>query len=223
MGIAAMSGLPDLADRTELYLLDEHQLNLELRDALSVDTQAQGSVRVQFTENDSSPSWLCLGDAQARQCYIGRISGGRVAELFTRHRSKLFGLNIRNYVGDNLTNKTIRNTALESPEDFFFFNNGISALASRVQPDKSDKTGRTLICEGLSIINGAQTVRSLHKAQVTDSAAMQDAQVLIRITEFKSKKIGPEQEFWTALQNSITHKTPSNSQTSEAMTRFSLI
>jgi hypothetical protein len=195
MGVAALPGLPDLADRTEVYLFDEHHLNLELRDALSVDTQEQHVVRVQLTENDNSPAWLCLGEAESRPCYVGRIGGGQIAELFTHHRSRLFGLNIRNYIGDNLTNKTIRSTALDSPESFFFFNNGISALVSSVYPDKSDKAGRTLICEGLSVINGAQTVRSLHKAQKEDKAAVQNVQVLIRITQFKAKKIGPEQEF----------------------------
>src|ERR1035437_7361105 len=79
--------------------------------------------------------------------------------------------------------------------EVYLFNNGISALASSVYPDKSDKAGRTLICEGLSVINGAQTVRSLHKAQKEDKAAVQNVQVLIRITQFKAKKIGPEQEF----------------------------
>jgi hypothetical protein len=120
MGVAALPGLPDLADRTEVYLFDEHHLNLELRDALSVDTQEQHVVRVQLTENDNSPAWLCLGEAESRPCYVGRIGGGQIAELFTHHRSRLFGLNIRNYIGDNLTNKTIRSTALDSPECFLF-------------------------------------------------------------------------------------------------------
>ena len=40
-----------------------------------------------------------------------------------------------------------------------------------------------------------QTVRSLHKAQLTNSGLVQNAQVLMRITEFRPKKSGPEQEF----------------------------
>jgi hypothetical protein len=208
-GVTPLAGLPDLVDRTELYLFDERQLNLELRDALSIDADEAGIFRIQFTANASSPPWVCLASPESRPCYVGRISGGQLAELFTHHKSKLFRYNIRNYIGDNLTNKTIRTTALESPEEFFFYNNGISALASRVYPDEADKTARTLICEGFSVINGAQTVRSLHKAQTKDSKAVQHVQTLIRITEFSAKKSGVEQEFLDSItkynntQNSI--------------------
>jgi len=63
----------------------------------------------------------------------GRISGAQLAALFSEHKSKLFGLNIRNYIGDNGTNKTIRKTALEAADDFFFFN-----TASQLWPRTSD-------------------------------------------------------------------------------------
>ena len=91
--------------------------------------------------------------------------------LFAEHKSKLFGLNIRNYIGDNGTNKTIRKTALEAADDFFFFNNGISALATHIRSDPKDP--RILLCERLAIVNGAQTVRSLHKAHSLSASAAQ--------------------------------------------------
>ena len=68
-------------------------------------------------------------------------------------------------------------------------------MATRITPDERDKTGRTLICEGLSIINGAQTVRSLHKAHTIKPASARDVQVLVRVTEFSGKKAQEEQEF----------------------------
>jgi hypothetical protein len=61
---------------------------------------------------------------------------------------------IRNYIGDTATNKAIRKTAVENPQEFFFFNNGISALAENVEPHETDK--RILRCKNLSIVNGAQ-------------------------------------------------------------------
>src|ERR1019366_9978712 len=144
-GVALIADVPDLKDRTELYLLDENKLNLELRDTLSMETSEAKVFRLQFTENEDSPPWVRLGGASVRPCFFGRISGAQLATLFTEHKSRLFGLNIRNYIGDNATNKTIRKTALESADDFFFFNNGISALATRITPDAKDK--RVLVCE----------------------------------------------------------------------------
>lgn len=52
-----------------------------------------------------------------------------------------------------------------------------------------------MICERFSIINGAQTIRSLHKAQIEDRDAVRDVYVLLRITQFDSKKTQVEQEF----------------------------
>ncbi|MGD0868740.1 MAG: AIPR family protein [Bryobacteraceae bacterium] len=134
-----------------------------------------------------------LGSAGERSSYVGRVGAAQLAELFTRERSRLFTLNIRNYIGDTATNKTIRKTALEDAENFFFFNNGISALAESVEEDKKD--ARILHCRNLSIVNGAQTVRSLHKAHVEDPVRVRGVQVLFRLTETTSKKTSTEQEF----------------------------
>jgi len=191
-GVPSIADIPDLNDRVEISLLDENGLNLELRDALSVDAGENKTFRIQFAGNEDSPPWLRLGSG-SRACYVGRVSGAQLASLFTQHRSSLFTLNIRNYIGDNSTNKAIKKTALDTPDDFFSFNNGISALATRIEPDPQDP--RTLICDRLSIINGAQTVRSLHKAQTVSSAALRNVHVLLRITEFSAKKTQGEQEF----------------------------
>ena len=82
---------------------------------------------------------------------------------------------------------------MTAPEEFFFFNNGISALAEGIEADSKDP--RILCCKNLSIVNGAQTVRSLHKTQNDNPVAAKKAQVLVRITETQSKKSSHEQEF----------------------------
>jgi hypothetical protein len=191
--VTPMPDLPDLLDRTELQLLDETKLNQELRDTLSLDTSEPWIVDLLFTENEESPPWTRLGSGGSRGCYVGRVSGAQLAVLFTQHKSSLFTLNIRNYIGDTATNKAIRRTAVEVPKDFFFFNNGISALAESVEPHKTNP--RILTCKNLSIVNGAQTVRSLHKAHILNKEAARDVQVLIRLTETESKKSIAEQEF----------------------------
>ena len=191
--VTPMPDLPDLLDRTELQLLDETRLNQELRDTLLLNTSEPSIVELMFTENDDSPPWTRLGTEDGRGCYVGRISGAQLAGLFTQHKSSLFTLNIRNYIGDTATNKAIRRTAMERPDEFFFFNNGISALAETVEISKTDK--RILRCKNLSIVNGAQTVRSLHKAHALDKNTAREAQVLIRLTETTSKKSTSEQEF----------------------------
>jgi hypothetical protein len=193
-GVPPIPCISDLQDRVELTLCDETRLNLELRDALSVDEVEGKTYRLQFSDNnEEGVSWLKLGDTDTRPCFVGRISGAQLAVLFQQHKSSLFTLNIRNYIGDNGTNKAIRKTAIDNSTDFFSFNNGISALATRITPDGSDP--RVLICERFSVINGAQTIRSLHKAHIADPLALRDVHVLLRITQFDPKKTQPEQEF----------------------------
>ena len=192
-GVTEIEGVAGLQDRAELYLCDEARLNLELRDALSLDTSEAKTFRLRFTENEEGDPWLKLGDSESRHCFVGRISGAQLASLFQQHKSSLFTLNIRNYIGDNATNKAIRTTAIIEPYDFFSFNNGISALATRITPDPSDP--RVLVCERFSVVNGAQTIRSLHKAHISNPNEVRDVHVLLRITQFEAKKTQAEQEF----------------------------
>jgi hypothetical protein len=188
-GIHPISDIPDLTDRVSLELLDEQGLNKSLRDALSVREEASAQARVLFSHNEEQSPWLRFEDGLGRVSYVGRIDGSQVAEIFRAHRSSIFSLNIRNYIGDNLTNKGIKATAISAPEDFFFYNNGISALASRIEEEEAN---RTLVCQDFSIINGAQTVRSLQKAHAEDSDAVRDVRVLVRITEARPREVEPE-------------------------------
>lgn len=191
--VGSIPDVPDLLERSELYLLDESKLNQELRDTLSLEKAESRRIDLIFSGNRGDAAWVKLGSAGERTSYVGRVGAAQLAELFTRERSRLFSLNIRNYIGDTATNKAIRKTALEDSENFFFFNNGISALAESIEEDPKDS--RILHCHNLSIVNGAQTVRSLHKAHVGDPARARGVQVLLRLTETTAKKTSVEQDF----------------------------
>jgi hypothetical protein len=190
-GIDTIPELPDLSDRSAIEILSEEQLNIELRDAQNISRGAPEQVDLLFTTTEQSTPYLLL--QSERQALVGRISGSQVAELYRRHHSRLFALNLRNYVGDNATNRGIRQTAISESHEFFFFNNGISALAARIHPDATDP--RRVSCEGFSIINGAQTVRSLHKAQALNPEALRGVQVLIRVSEIGKKRNQQQQAF----------------------------
>jgi hypothetical protein len=190
-GIEPVSGISDLHERTSVELLDEEGLNIRLRDALSA-AAGPTDVAVQFSESEDSHPWIAFADGKERT-YLGRVTGSELAVMFQRYKSRLFGLNIRNYIGDNITNRTIRKTATKEPTKFFFFNNGVTALASGVEVDGSKP--RTLRCRSFNIINGAQTVRSLSKAHSDDPDALRRVSVLIRIIEYPSKSSHIEQSF----------------------------
>ena len=88
-------------------------------------------------------------------------------ELYDTYKTELFSANVRDYLGsrsaDSNINNGIKNSAENSPEKFFVFNNGITALVNNFQYDPDSKNLRIA---GLSIVNGAQTtgaIGSLHE------------------------------------------------------------
>ncbi len=96
-------------------------------------------------------------------------------------RERLFALNIRDWLGKrNQINKQIGKTANEEPEHFFYYNNGVSAVCTKL---KVDKEKNLLSVENFQIINGAQTVGA-----IVDALPHEDTLVLLRITESSSSK-----------------------------------
>jgi len=134
---------------------------------------------VEFSENKLR-SFLMLVDA------------GQIKRLFGEYKERLFEKNIRNSL-KSLTNANMHETARKKPENFYFFNNGVSCLATSIQ-----KHSDHLQVSGLQVINGAQTVKTL--ADVASRNAPDPLpKVLIRITEITETT--PESE---SLRDDIT-------------------
>jgi len=95
-------------------------------------------------------------------------------------KNSLFDFNIRNYLGENRKNKKILQTAKESPNNFFLYNNGISAICESFIIDTASQK---ITAKKFSVINGAQTVRTLAKLQ----GGIQP-KVLLRVTEITHHK-----------------------------------
>lgn len=57
-------------------------------------------------------------------------------------------------------NRAIKATLLDNPEDFFYLNNGVTAVCDSIDPKDTRAGFKKLRVRGLSIINGAQTVAS---------------------------------------------------------------
>lgn len=56
-----------------------------------------------------------------------------VAQWWKDHGRNLFARNIRNFKGSTEVNNSITATLRDQPEHFWYFNNGITILCSRVQ------------------------------------------------------------------------------------------
>jgi len=94
----------------------------------------------------------------------------------------VFESNVRDYEGDVDVNKSIRST-LDSPQkgdDFWWLNNGVTALASDVTPSHKELT-----IKGLQIVNGLQTSMEIYNyfsALEEQSKIVQDPRnILVRL------------------------------------------
>ena len=158
---AGLNIVCEVFGQTELKEL-EHQVRSAGAGILdTIDFSVRGNDAVVF--NEPQHSLIC------------RISGNELTNLYERYKQELFALNIRLPMSlDRVINRSIRDTAETEPENFFFFNNGVSAVCSDFTYDKAKNL---VVANRFQIINGAQTVGAIAGASST-----QHLSVLFRLT-----------------------------------------
>jgi hypothetical protein len=92
------------------------------------------------------------------------LPGNFFYDLYKKYGLDLFSANIRDYLGsrasDSNINYGIKQTAEDEPENFWVFNNGVTALVNGLQAKQRDGKVRITI-DGISIVNGAQTTGAI--------------------------------------------------------------
>ena len=104
---------------------------------------------------------------------IAVLRGNALRDLARQHREALYAWNIRGYLGNQGINKAIADTAANRPGEFFYFNNGVSAICTSYSLD-----GNRLSANDFQIINGAQTVSTLRNVEADPSI-----EILFRLTK----------------------------------------
>ena len=174
--------LKDIDDRASFRFLSEDDLNMEYRDAFSKKILTK--ISLEASPDAKGNHWYLYENKGNPRSFITTIKAAQIHTLYQKERQKLFNLNIRNFIGDTSTNKGILKTVDKEPEKFFFYNNGISAIASKVKENAD--TGK-LECENFSIVNGAQTFRSISRAYAKldgkSKESVKNLGIMIRLTE----------------------------------------
>jgi hypothetical protein len=105
--------LLDLSSLKDFYL-NAQSLDQTIPDVIEVDL----------------PSGLRFERKEPYPTLIACVKGNWLRNLYQKHRESLFAWNIRGYLGNRGLNKTMADTADTHPEDFFYYNNGISAICT---------------------------------------------------------------------------------------------
>jgi len=135
---------------------------------------------------------------------VTTVNGSWLHWLYQQYQTDLFSANLRGYLGsresDSNINNGIKTTAQDQPQNFYVYNNGITALVLDYELGRRTRAGRKLRIKGISIVNGAQTTGSLSSLPHTPSP---DLQVAIRFVKAKKDAIVADVVRYNNSQNKI--------------------
>jgi hypothetical protein len=130
------------------------------------------------------------GNSDEYSGYLAILPGQWLADLYEEYAGRLMELNVRSFLQQKgKVNKGIRDTILKEPSRFLAYNNGISATVESLNVEKND-SGQEVITfmRGLQIVNGGQTVASIHRAKKADKCPHLDRVAV----QAKITKVNPE-------------------------------
>lgn len=124
------------------------------------------------TNNEDYRSYLCI------------IPGSVLADVYDTYGSQLLEGNVRSFLSTKVAvNKKIRETILRIPQNFFAYNNGVSATAMDLQFETTSEGKFITYARDFQIINGGQTTASLSNARHKDAADLGQIYVQMKLTE----------------------------------------
>jgi hypothetical protein len=182
--LASRAGRDDNPN-VHLRFFSETELNTEYRSAIKL-TAGLPSAQLFHVEKNTQ----VIDIPGATKSCVMVVPGKQIAQLYDEAKDALFATNIRSYLGDTKINKEIHDTINREPHYFYYYNNGITCLSTSFDM----KNEREVNVTGLQVINGAQTVRALAKAEKQKPGATDKVLVLMRVTELK-KGYGEEGRF----------------------------
>jgi len=121
--------------------------------------------------------------------FYGQLAAPIIADWWAKYGDRLFARNLRSLLGDTDVNTEMRQTLTDSPESFWYFNNGITIIASRITKTMAGGGGTdlgTFHCNDISIVNGAQTVSTIGKYATNAPDQLTQALVPVRVISLEN-------------------------------------
>ncbi|TFH59649.1 AIPR family protein [Peribacillus frigoritolerans] len=138
-----------------------------------------------------------------KKAFYGQVDASQISNWWKSYGNRLFTKNIRKLLGDSDINEEIRKTLDADPENFWYFNNGITIICDDVSKRKINGDNRDygiFDCQGAFIVNGAQTVGTIGKYAVLgdEGDTLNKVKVFVRIISLKSmteETLGLDEKF----------------------------
>ena len=182
--LGALNDLPG----TEPMASHRHLAQADLFNAIAERDRPSVDINLQILDWGKS--------SEPQKMYYGRVSAAEVAGWFSEHGADLFSDNIRVVIPRSDINEGIGKTIKNEPENFAFYNNGITILARSIELGLGGVINRDVgyfKLGGASVVNGAQTVSTLGALLGTENEVhLGNAFVIVRCIEVPE---GSSQDF----------------------------
>lgn len=146
---------------------------------------------------------------EPRYAIYGQVSAADLAKIWVDYKDRVVAKNLRGALGDTDVNNEIRDSLEKRPDLFWYFNNGVTATASHVEklPLGGGKHELGYFhCEGIHIVNGAQTVSTIGRyIEKNPNADLSNCFVQFRVVSLKDggEEFGDEVTRTNNRQNKI--------------------
>ena len=137
--------------------------------------------------------------------YFGLVAGEDVASWVDEFGSAVYAPNVRFTLPSSAVNDQILETIEKEPTHFWFYNNGITAIASEAKSKMLGGSSSKVYCQSFGIVNGAQTVGTIARAK-EDGLDLSRVRVPFRVISLVGTEPGFDESVTRAnnTQNELT-------------------
>jgi len=133
-------------------------------------TPGLGIYNLPFVDSDKS-----IIKTSPHKSWIVTVTSEEIRSMISKYKDRLFRKNVRNFLGSSRTNRKIQDTLQKDPNNFWYYNNGITVLCDQANIIMEEGYIRL---ENPQIVNGCQTVMSIQQY-----SGELDGEVMVRIIE----------------------------------------
>jgi len=165
------------------------------------------SYKMRFSQGDHH----ILKRFPGQNSYVLTVPCTEVRDLWLKFGDSLFRKNVRNFLGANRANNGMKTTLAEYPDNFWYFNNGITMLC-----DKADmkEVENYVEIENPQIVNGCQTTKSIGK-----SKGDLRGDVLLRIVESTDNEFAARLTLFQNTSNPVKNRDLKSNDTVQVRLR----
>lgn len=177
---------------------------------IQVSRRGVDPIEIDLRENGLAPL-PCLpasSGASAYSSYLVVVPATVLAEVYGLYGARLLEANVRTYLqARTKVNKGIQATLKSEPQNFFAYNNGLTATASDIRVENIGGVSHITQLNDLQIVNGGQTTASILYARDKVKVPLEEVFVQMKlsvVSDAANAEIVPNISRYANSQNKIS-------------------